>query len=222
MAGKISKKLAKKAAIKKTAKPRKAVAKPGKSGDVKLLSGGNPQIAKAYSDAPVRAYIAAMPGWKSAVGRQLDKIITRTVPGVRKAVRWNSPLYGMEDNVWFLGVHCFNKYIKVAFFRGAALRPLPPGTSKQKDVRYLDIRENEPLDEAQFAAWVKQASQSPARKCERAGHEESDKEKRDERNESRRIAHAADRCAHQGIGRLARRSPRADPRAHQAGRPGRG
>jgi hypothetical protein len=130
---------------------------------VKLLSGGNPQIAKAYGDAPVQAYIAAMPDWKSAVGRRLDAIITRTVPGVRKAVKWNSPLYGVEnpEGGWFLGVHCFTKYIKVAFFRGASLRPLPPGESKQKDVRYLDIHEDDALDEAQFAAWVKQACRLP-------------------------------------------------------------
>ena len=131
--------------------------------DVKLLSGGNPQIAKGYGDAPVRAYIAAMPGWKSEVGRRIDAIIARAVPGVRKAVKWNSPLYGVEDEGrgWFLGVHCFAKYIKVAFFRGAALRPVPPGESKQKDVRYLDIREDEPMDETRFADWVKQASQLP-------------------------------------------------------------
>ncbi len=130
----------------------------------KLLSGGNPQIPKGYGDAPVQAYIAAMPGWKSAVGRRLDAIITRTVPGVLKAVKWNSPLYGVEENVWFLGIHVFTKYIKVAFFRGAALRPIPPGESKQKEVRYLDIREEEPLDEVQFARWVKQASELPGEK----------------------------------------------------------
>ena len=151
------------------AKPRKAVTKaPARKSTravkPKLLSGGNPQIAKAYGDAPVQAYMAAMPGWKSGVGRRLDALITRTVPGVRKAVKWNSPLYGMEDNVWFLGIHCFNKYVKVAFFRGASLRPVPPGTSKQKDVRYLDIREDDQLDEAQFAAWVKQASRLPGEK----------------------------------------------------------
>ena len=112
----------------------------------------------------MQAYIAAMPGWKSGVGRRLDAIITRTVPGVRKAVKWNSPLYGMADNVWFLGIHCFAKYIKVAFFKGASLRPVPPGTSKQKDVRYLDIREDDQLDEAQLAAWVKQASKLPGEK----------------------------------------------------------
>jgi hypothetical protein len=127
----------------------------------RLLSGGNPQIAKAYGDAPVQAYIAAMPGWKSDVGRRLDSLIARTVPNVYKAVKWNSPLYGIEGQGWFLGIHCFTKYIKVGFFRGTSLRPLPPGESKQKNVRYLDIHENDQLDEAQFAAWVKQASQLP-------------------------------------------------------------
>ena len=126
-----------------------------------LLAGGNPQIAKADGDAPVQAYIAAMPGWKRAVGRRLDALIGRTVPGVRKAVRWNSPFYGIEGQGWFLSFHCFTKYVKVTFFRGTSLRPLPPGESKQKEVRYLDIHEHEELDEAQFAAWVKQASQLP-------------------------------------------------------------
>ena len=131
------------------------------AGKPKLLSGGNPQIAKAHGDAPVQAYIAAMPGWKRDVGRRLDAIIARTVPGVRKAVKWNSPLYGIDGESWFLSFHCFAKYVKVAFFRGASLRPLPPGESKQKGVRYLDVREDEEFDEAQFAAWVKQASQLP-------------------------------------------------------------
>jgi hypothetical protein len=125
-----------------------------------LLAGGNPQIAKAYGDAPVAAYIAAMPGWKSEVGRRLDALITRTVPGVRKAVKWNSPFYGVEDQVWFLSFHCFTKYVKVTFFRGASLRPVPPGASKHKDVRYLDIHEDQ-LDEAQLADWVRQASRLP-------------------------------------------------------------
>jgi hypothetical protein len=128
---------------------------------VKLLSGGNPQIAKAEGDAPVQAYIAAMPGWKSDVGRRLDALIERTVPGVRKAVKWNSPFYGVEGNGWFLSYHCFTKYVKVAFFRGASLEPPPPGESKQKDVRYLDIHEDDRLDEAQFATWVEQASRLP-------------------------------------------------------------
>ena len=150
----------------KAAKPRRTAAKPQSREIAKptLLSGGNPQIAKAYGDAPVQAYIAAIPGWKSGVGRRLDALITRTVPGVRKAVKYNSPLYGVEDHVWFLGIHVFAKYIKVAFFRGASLLPVPPGKSKQKEVRYLDIHEDDPLDEAQFAAWVKQAIQLPGEK----------------------------------------------------------
>jgi hypothetical protein len=126
-----------------------------------LLAGGNPQIAKADGDAPVQAYISAMPGWKSELGRRLDALIVRTVPDVRKAVRWNSPFYGVEGQGWFLNFHCFTKYVKVAFFRGASLRPLPPGESKQEDVRYLDIYEDDELDEAQLADWVKQASQLP-------------------------------------------------------------
>lgn len=135
-----------------------------KSKPVKLLSGGNPQIAKAYGDEPVQAYIAAMPGWKSDVGRRLDAIIERTIPGVSKAVKWNSPLYGIESGVWFLGIHVFAKYVKVAFFKGVHLKPLPPGTSKQKEVRYLDIHETDNIDEMQFARWVKQASQLPGEK----------------------------------------------------------
>jgi hypothetical protein len=127
----------------------------------KLLSGGNPQIAKADGDAPVKAYIAAMPGWKRDVGRRLDSLITRTVPGVRKAVKWNSPFYGMEGQGWFLSFHCFTRYVKLAFFRGASLRPLPPGESKDKNVRYLDIHEDDPIDEARLASWVKQASRLP-------------------------------------------------------------
>jgi len=129
-----------------------------------LLAGGNPQIAKAEGDAPVRAYIAAMPDWKRRVARRLDALIVRTVPGVRKAVKWNSPLYGVEGQGWFLGMHAFTKYVKVAFFRGALLRPLPPGASKSKDTRYLDIHEDDEFDEAQLAAWVKQASQLPGQR----------------------------------------------------------
>ncbi|ARM12708.1 MULTISPECIES: DUF1801 domain-containing protein [Rhizobium] len=127
----------------------------------RLLSGGNPQIAKGHGDAPVQAYIAAMPGWKGEIGRRLDMIITGAVPGVSKAVKWNSPFYGIEGQGWFLGVHCFTKYVKVAFFRGTLLDPPPPGASKQKDVRYLDIRENDEIDEAQLTDWVKQASRLP-------------------------------------------------------------
>jgi len=126
-----------------------------------LLSGSNSQIAKAYGDAPVQAYIAAMPGWKRDVGRRLDALIVRSVPGVRK--KWNSPFYGVEGQGWFLGIHCFVKYVKVAFFRGASLRPIPPGESKQEEVRYLDIHEDDQLDEAQVAAWVKEASQLPGK-----------------------------------------------------------
>jgi hypothetical protein len=128
-----------------------------------LLSGGNPQIAKGYGDAPVQAYIAAMPGWKHDIGRRLDALITRAVPGVRKAVKWNSPFYGVadENQGWFLNLHCFTRYIKVAFFRGASLRPVPSGESKHKDVRYLDIHEDDEIDETQFVEWVKQASRLP-------------------------------------------------------------
>jgi hypothetical protein len=146
-----------------TAKPGKQAATPrsGTGATPKLLAGGNPQIAKAYGDVPVQAYIAAMPDWKRDVGRRLDALIERTVPGVHKAVKWNSPLYGIEGDGWFLGVHCFTKYIKVAFFRGTSLRPVPPGESRHKEVRYLDIREDDPFDETQLAAWVKQASRLP-------------------------------------------------------------
>jgi hypothetical protein len=126
-----------------------------------LLAGGNPQIAKAEGDAPVRAYIAGMPGWKSCVGRRLDALIVRTVPGVRKAVKWNSPFYGVEGQGWFLNFHCFTKYVKVAFFCGTSLRPVPPGESKHKEVRYLDIHEDDRLDEEQLASWIKQAASIP-------------------------------------------------------------
>jgi len=126
-----------------------------------LLAGGNPQIAKADGDAPVQAYIAAMPGWKHDVGRRLDALIERTVPHVCKAVKWNSPFYGVEGRGWFLSVHCFDRYVKVGFFRGASLRPLPPGASKQKEVRYLDIHEDDHLDEKLVASWTRQASELP-------------------------------------------------------------
>lgn len=154
---------AKKSTKKPAWKPKKPLpaAKPG---EVVLLSGGNPQIAKGYGDEPVQAYIAAMPGWKSDVGRKLDDIIVRTVPDVKKAVKWNTPFYGVESQGWFLGFHCLTKYVKVAFMRGAALEPLPPGTSKQQDVRYLDIYEKDEIDEAQFASWVTQASLLPGEK----------------------------------------------------------
>jgi hypothetical protein len=137
--------------------PRKAVKGSGK---VVLLSGGNPQIAKGDGDAPVQAYIAAMPEWKRAVGKRLDALIVRNVPNVRKAVKWNSPFYGIEGQGWFLSLHVFTRYVKVTFFKGTALRPLPPGGSKMKDVRYYDIHEGE-LDEAQMASWVQQAAALP-------------------------------------------------------------
>jgi hypothetical protein len=150
------------------ATPKRAAseAKPGKpqkgeKAGVVLLSGGNPQIAKADGEAPVQAYIAAMPGWKSDLGKRLDALIMRNVPGVRKAVKWNSPFYGVEGRGWFLGLHCFSKYVKVAFFRGASLRPLPPGPSKDKDTRYIDIYEGDELDEALLGSWVKQAAALP-------------------------------------------------------------
>jgi hypothetical protein len=153
MAGKPVKKAAAKKAV-----PKKSPKEPA------LLSGGNPQIAKGYGEAPVLAYIAAMPGWKSEVGRRLDAIITKTVPGVAKAVKWNSPFYGVEKGVWFLSFHVFARYVKVAFFRGAELDPLPPGASKQKHVRYLDIHEGDAINEKQLKAWIKQASQLPGEK----------------------------------------------------------
>jgi hypothetical protein len=174
MATKKSKKSAK---VIKQAPAKRPTAKPAKPRQVApkspsrkvtqpvLLSGGNPQIAKADGDAPVDAYIAAMPGWKQDVGRRLDAIIVRTVPGVRKAVKWNTPFYGLESReekpAWFLAFHCVTKYVKVAFFGGTSLRPIPPGESQQKEVRYLHVHEDDELDEAQFAAWVKQASRLP-------------------------------------------------------------
>ncbi|MCA0028183.1 MULTISPECIES: DUF1801 domain-containing protein [unclassified Mesorhizobium] len=138
----------------------KGAARPATAGPV-LLSGGNPQIAKGEGNAPVQAYIAAMPGWKSEAGGRLDALIERAVPDVRKAVKWNSPFYGVEGEGWFLSFHCFTKYIKVAFFRGISLDPVPPGQSKSKDTRYLDIHEDDQFDEAQFTEWVKQASRLP-------------------------------------------------------------
>jgi hypothetical protein len=129
---------------------------------VALLSGGNPQIAKGDGDGPVQAYIAAMPGWKRDLGERLDALIVRSVPGVRKAVRWNSPFYGVEDQGWFLSFHVFSRYVKVTFFQGASLRPIPPGgTPRSKEVRWIDVHEGDELDEAQIAAWVKQAAALP-------------------------------------------------------------
>src|SRR3546814_332436 len=159
---------AKKKATKKKATGKKVAGKKttgkkaslGGSKEVVLLAGGNPQIPKGEGNAPVKAYIAAMPGWKHAVGRRLDKLIEQAVPGVRKAVKWNSPFYGAEEGEgWFLNFHCFTRYVKVAFLRGASLRPRPPGESKHKHVRYLDLHEDGEFDEAQFSDWVKQASE---------------------------------------------------------------
>ncbi len=138
-----------------------AAAKPKGAAGKTLLAGGNPQIAKADGDAAVQAYIAAMPGWKRDVGRRLDALIVRTVPDVRKAVKWNSPFYGSEGQGWFLNFHCFTRYVKVAFFRGTSLRPLPPGESKHEEVRYLDIHEDDQLDEDLVASWIRQAAELP-------------------------------------------------------------
>jgi hypothetical protein len=139
----------------------KSPPKAGAKVAVVLLSGGNPQIAKADGDAPVQAYIAGMPGWKRALGKRLDALITRNVPNVRKAVKWNSPLYGIDGQGWFLSFHVFTRYVKVAFFRGSSLRPVPPSASKSKETRYIDILEDDKLDEAQMAIWVKQAAALP-------------------------------------------------------------
>ena len=127
----------------------------------RLLSGGNPQIPKGYGDAPVQAWIGAAPGWKGPLAARLDAIVAAEVPGVRKAVKWNSPLYGAGEGTWFLSLHCFAKYLKVTFLNGAHLDPVPPGPSKHPEVRYLDIREDDTLDEARFADWVRQASRLP-------------------------------------------------------------
>jgi hypothetical protein len=126
-----------------------------------LLAGDNPQIPKGDGDTPVQAYINAIPGWKQDVARYLDKLIVKTVPDVKKAVRWNSPFYGMEGEGWFLNFHCYTKYVKVAFFNGVALDPMPPGESKDEKVRYLDIRENAMPEEELLASWIKQASALP-------------------------------------------------------------
>jgi hypothetical protein len=142
----------------KSKAPSKATKKAAK---VKLLSGGNPQIAKGEGNAPVRAYLAAMPGWKRKVGRRIDALVTRVVPQVHKAVKWNAPFYGIEGKGWFLSFQCYTKYVKVTFFRGASLRPVPPGESKHKEVRYLDIHEDELLEEKRVTSWIRQASKLP-------------------------------------------------------------
>ena len=148
MPRKSSKKSAKRAAERAPAQPR-------------LLSGGNPQIPKGDGDAPVRAYVSAMPGWKRDVGRRLDALVVRTVPDVRKAVRWNTPFYGLEGRGWFLAFHCMTKYIKVTLFRGTSLRPIPPVASKLKAVRYFHVHEDDELDEELVASWIRQASELP-------------------------------------------------------------
>lgn len=143
---------------------RKATAaKPGKAAAPapRLLSGGNPQIPKGYGDAPVQAYLDAVPGWKREIARRLDALVERTVPGVAKAVKWNTPLYGVEEGHWFLAMHCFDRYLKVTFFRGAALDPPPAHASKMADVRYHHIHEHDPFDEARLADWIAQASRLP-------------------------------------------------------------
>ncbi len=150
----------------KKAKPAARETQPIKAGKGKkavvLLSGGNPQIAKADGDAPVQEYIAAMPGWKSDLGRRLDALIARHVPHVRKAVKWNSPFYGIEGQGWFLSFHVLTRYVKVTFFSGTSLRPIPPGgTPKSKDSRWIDIYEDDELDDAQMAIWVQQAAALP-------------------------------------------------------------
>ena len=131
------------------------------AGQPTLLAGGNPQIAKGEGDGPVQAYIAAIPGWKQEVGRRLDALIVRTVPDVHKAVKWNSPFYGIAGQGWFLSFHCYTKYLKVGFLNGASLRPLPPGPSKHMKVRYLHVHQDDALDEDAFCAWVEQASRLP-------------------------------------------------------------
>jgi hypothetical protein len=143
------------------ARAREATPTHRPTGKTVLLAGGNPRIAKGEGDAPVQAYIAALPGWKRDLGQRLDALIVQTVPHVHKAVKWNSPFYGLEGQGWFLGLHTFTRYLKVAFFRGTALRPPPPGVSKGRETRYLDIHEGDELDEAQLASWVKQAAALP-------------------------------------------------------------
>lgn len=156
--------MAKKTTTKKRAKvskkaPTQRAAKP------KLLSGGNPQIPKSDGEAPVKAYIEAMPGWKRDVGRRIDALVVDAVPGVRKAVRWNTPFYGVEGQGWFLAFHCITKYVKVTFFRGGALDPVPPVASKVEGVRYLHIHEGEAIDEELLKSWIGQASRIPGEDC---------------------------------------------------------
>jgi hypothetical protein len=160
---KVAKKAASKPVATKAPRLRKKAASAKRSRDAKprLLAGGNPQIAKGEGDVPVQAFIAAMPGWKRDVGRRLDALIARAVPSVHKAVKWNSPFYGVEGRGWFLSFHCYTSYVKVTFFRGTSLRPVPAGESKHESVRYFDIREHDPFDEARLASWITQASELP-------------------------------------------------------------
>jgi hypothetical protein len=147
--------------IKKAARGPRPAGKRAAGSKPKLLSGGNPQIPKGFGDAPVQAYIAALPGWKRDVARRLDALVVSAVPEVQKAVKYNSPLYGMEGDGWFLGIHAFAKYLKLAFYRGRSLRPPPPVESKTPEARYFHVHENDELDEAQFISWVEQASRLP-------------------------------------------------------------
>lgn len=154
-----AKKTATKKAPGKKAAARKPAAKP------RLLAGGNPQIPKGDGNAPVQAYLAAIPGWKQPIAKRLDRLITRAAPGVRKAVKWNSPFYGAKDQEgWFLNLHCFTRYIKVAFFNGGALKPPPPEGSKHPHMRYLHVTEDGAFDQAQFTSWIKQAIKLPGEK----------------------------------------------------------
>jgi hypothetical protein len=159
MAGKKSRRVPRKAAASARGRPPRGRGSKKDAARPRLLAGGNPQIAKADGDAPVQAYLAAMPGWKRDVGRRLDALVTRAVPGVRKAVRWNSPFYGVEGRGWFLSFHTFTSYVKVTFFRGTSLAPVPPG-GKAKEARWIDVREDD-LDEARMKRWVKQAARLP-------------------------------------------------------------
>jgi len=164
MPNNVKSKLKSKASASQPRKPAtksRSAAKAAKTKPAKLLSGGNPQIAKADGDAPVQAYIAAMPGWKRDIGKRIDAAITRNVPNVRKAVKWNSPFYGIEGQGWFLSFHVFTRYVKATFFSGASLQPVPPGAGKDKNARWIDIYEDDKLDEAQMAKWVKQAAALP-------------------------------------------------------------
>jgi hypothetical protein len=147
--------------------PRKTTrtSRPSASPKPRLLSGGNPQIPKGDGEAPVRAYLAALPGWKREVGRCLDALVVETVPGVRKAVRWNSPFYGVEGRGWFLSFHCITRYVKVSFFRGTSLRPVPPVGSKKEGVRYAHVHEDDELDEALWTRWIRQAAKLPGETC---------------------------------------------------------